>query len=341
MKLSLSLFFLSGILFMQAGVGQNADQCEPDGSIQFVCGPISPEDLIAIPESSWVIASGMEDEGYLYLVDVNDFVATTLFPTQSSVPRHDRATYGSCPGPVSGQFRPHGISLRPGSNGIHTLYVVRHGEREAIEVFEVNASDPSPSLTWIGCVVAPESASLNSVVALPEGGFAVTNFRMPAGELWEWHADSDWVPVPGSETSGPNGIEVSPDGRWFYIGGWGTRSLIRLSRGASPVQLDTVDVGHHVDNVRWGPNGSLFAAGHLGPMQSSIGQCMGQRQCEGVTTRVTQVDPQNLTAREIVRYPSNDLLILGTVAIQVGQELWVGGIAGGERIARFPVASGQ
>lgn len=341
MKLSLSLFFLSGILFMQAGVGQNADQCEPDGSIQFVCGPISPEDLIAIPESSWVIASGMEDEGYLYLVDVNEFVATTLFPTQSSVPRHDRATYGSCPGPVSGQFRPHGISLRPGSNGIHTLYVVRHGQREAIEVFEVDASDPSPSLTWIGCVVAPESASLNSVVALPEGGFAVTNFRMPAGELWEWHADSDWVPVPGSETSGPNGIEVSPDGRWFYIGGWGTRSLIRLSRGASPVKLDTVDVGHHVDNVRWGPNGSLFAAGHLGPMQSSIGQCMGQGQCEGVTTRVTQVDPQNLTAREIVRYASNDLLILGTVAIQVGQEIWVGGIAGGERIARFPAASGQ
>ena len=46
-------------------------------------------------------------------------------------------------------------------------------------------------------------------------------------------------------------------------------------------------------------------------------------------------DPERLTAREIIRYPSNDLLILGTVAIEVGGEIWVGGIAGGTRIARF------
>ena len=50
---------------------------------------------------------------------------------------------------------------------------------------------------------------------------------------------------------------------------------------------------------------------------------------------VTRVDPEQLTAREIVRYPSNDFLILGTVAIEVGDEIWVGGIAGGNRIARF------
>jgi hypothetical protein len=339
MKLCTPLLLLLGALYMHAAVGQNAVECEPDGTIQFVCGPVSPEDLIAIPASPWIIASGMENDGYLYLVDVNNHVSTTLYPAASSVPRHDMTAYSSCPGPVSGQFRPHGISLRPGNDDIHTLYVVRHGEREAIEVFEVDAGGPSPALTWIGCVVAPDSASLNSVVALPEGGFAVTNFRMPVGELWEWHLASGWQRVPGSETSGPNGIEVSSDGRWFYIGGWGTRSLIRLSRGVSPVQLESVDVGHHVDNVRWGPNGLLFAAGHLGATQSAIGQCLGQGQCEGVTSRVTEVDPRSLSARELVRYPSNDQLILGTVAIQVGQEIWVGGIAGGDRIARFPAAS--
>ncbi|MEE2847681.1 MAG: hypothetical protein VX956_14510, partial [Gemmatimonadota bacterium] len=58
-------------------------------------------------------------------------------------------------------------------------------------------------------------------------------------------------------------------------------------------------------------------------------------QCEGVNSMVTRVDPEQLTAREIVRYPSNDFLILGTVAIEVGDEIWVGGIAGGNRIARF------
>ena len=33
---------------------------------------------------------------------------------------------------------------------------------------------------------------------------------------------------------------------------------------------------------------------------------------------------RQMTAREVVNYPSNDLLILGTVAIQVGDEIWVG-----------------
>ncbi len=51
---------------------------------------------------------------------------------------------------------------------------------------------------------------------------------------------------------------------------------------------------------------------------------------------MAKVDPQTLTAREILSYPSNDFLILGTVAIQVGREIWVGSVGGSERIARFP-----
>ena len=47
------------------------------------------------------------------------------------------------------------------------------------------------------------------------------------------------------------------------------------------------------------------------------------------------MDPETLTAQEIVRYPSNDLVILGTTAIQVGDEIWLGSIGGGDRIARF------
>ncbi len=319
--------------------GSFAAACEPDGAVKFLCGPVSPEDLALVPESPWVIASGMEDDGYLYLADTRDYSSSILFPTAASQPRQDRATYGDCPGPVSGGFRPHGINLRPGAAGSHTLYVVRHGEREAIEVFEVDAAGASPSLTWIGCVMAPESVVFNSVVALPGGGIAATHFQLPEGALWEWQSESGWTKVPGSEMPGPNGIEVSADGRWFYIGGWASRSLVRLSRGQTPVQIDSVDVGHHIDNVRWAPDGTLFAAGHAGPTPSSVFECLGQGQCDGVSSRVTRVDPDRLTAREIVRYPSNELVILGTVAIQVGEEIWLGGIAGSDRIARFPVPS--
>ena len=92
---------------------------------------------------------------------------------------------------------------------------------------------------------------------------------------------------------------------------------------------------HHVDNVRWATDGSLLAAGHVGPEASSIIACLSQQQCEGVSTRVTRVDVNNLTAREIINYPSNSRFLLGTVAIEVGDEVWVGGIAGSDRIARF------
>ena len=126
-------------------------QCERDGDVQFVCGPVSPEDLVAVPESPWVIVSGMENDGFLYATDTQDHRSAVLFPSATFGSRPD-ASYSSCGGPVTGGFRPHGLSLRPGRNDIHTLYVVRHGAREAIEVFEVDARGGVPVVVWVGCV---------------------------------------------------------------------------------------------------------------------------------------------------------------------------------------------
>ena len=75
---------------------------------------------------------------------------------------------------------------RPGTGETHTLYVVGHGGQEAVEVFRLDASGAAPTFTWVGCVVAPDMVGLNSVAVLPDGGFAVTNFKFTEGELWEW-----------------------------------------------------------------------------------------------------------------------------------------------------------
>ncbi|MEE2963325.1 MAG: hypothetical protein VX427_04155 [Acidobacteriota bacterium] len=332
---------MTRVLFL-AGLGglvlaaPSAAQCGPDGDIQFVCGPVSPEDLVPVPDAPWVLAAGMEDDGYLYAIDTRTHGSSVLFPTATYGSRPD-AIYSECSGPVTGGFRPHGLSLRPGTNDRHTLYVVRHGAREAIEVFEVDARVGTPRLTWQGCVEAPEGVTFNSVTALPGRGFAATHFNRPLGELWEWQpGDDGWTEVPGSEWNGPNGLVSSPDGRWFYIGGWGTLSLVRLSRGQTPVRLDSVDVGFHIDNVRWAPDGSLLAAGHMWDDDAALGQCLGRQQCDGVTSRVAKVDPDQLTAEEIVRYPSNEHFLMGTVGLQVGDEIWIGGIAGADRIVRVP-----
>ncbi len=321
------------LLALPAG---GAAQCEPDGDLEFVCGPVNPEDLAAVPDSPWVIVSSMADDGHLYATDTRDRTSRQVYPIESSAPRHDAALYGACPGPDTSGFRPHGLGLRPGNDGVHTLYVVRHGARESVEVFEIDARGEAPAATWVGCAVAPEGVGLNSVSALPDGGFVATNFQRSTGELWEWQPGTGWTEVPGSATAGPNGIEASPDGRWLYIGGWGTQSLIRLSRGQTPVVVDSVDVGFHIDNVHWAPDGTLLAAGHAGSGPDSIFACLGQGACDGVTSRVARIIPNSLAKEEIVRYPSNDRIILGTVGIQVGDEIWVGGVGGGERIGRFP-----
>ena len=309
------------------------EDCAPDGDVQFLCGPVSPEDFAQVPDSPWVIVPNMVDNGPIQAVDTRDDSVVTIFPATAGA-RHDRAMYGDCPGPVTSAIRPHGLYLRPGSGGSHTLLVVGHGARESIEVFELDAAGSQPALTWTGCAVAPEGIGLNSVVGLPEGGFTATS---PAtGDIWEWQSGAGWSRVPGSEDIGPNGIELSRDGEWYYVGGYAAQALIRLSRNRTPPEQHPIPVDHYIDNVRWGAGNTLLAAGHIGPTRASIGECIRGGNCEGVSSRVTRIDLDTLTAEEVVNYPSNDLLLLGTAAIDVGDEIWVGQVAEGDRIARFP-----
>jgi hypothetical protein len=329
-----------------ATVGPRAQGCAPRGDVRFICDQIAPEDLVVVPGSEFVISSGMAANGAIRLINLRDRTTTVLFPTATPSERWDKKTYGSCPGPIDPaekeRFRAHGLYLRSGRNQTHTLFVVHHGNRESIEIFEFAARAKPPALTWIGCAVAPDPIGLNSVVGLPDGGFVTTNFsprgadaagrgRMMAGEnlgeLWEWHADSQWKKVPGGDAAGPNGLEISGDGKTLYIGGWGSQSVIRLSRGANPPKRDTVSVGFRVDNVRWAPDGMLLAAGQGGAAPSP-------------TSNVARVDPKTLKSEELVRYPNNESFGTGTVAIQVGPELWVGSVRG-DRIAIFPAKPGR
>ena len=317
-----------------APLGTNAliaQTCEPDGMVKFVCGTTNPEDLYQVPGTSWVIASGRysDSEGPIYAVDPRDHSTREIFPAGALPPQHDRATYRGCPGPNT-VFQPHGLTLREGSGSLHTLYVVGHGAREAIEVFELDASGALPTMKWIGCIPAPEGTRrINSITALPGGYLGATNFDTSGGELWEWRPTTGWIEVPGSQMRGPNGLVSSDDGRWFYVGGWSDRALVRVSRGQTPVQVDPISVGFNVDNVRWGPDGKVIVAGH-------VTRCAGPDPCELAAARVAEVDPNTFAVRQLVDYKGNDFFRVGTVAIDVSGEIWIGGINGSLGIARFP-----
>ncbi len=315
--------------------------CRPAGDVQFICGQNGPEDLVVLPGAQWAIASSFGGSGGIYLIHATDKASTLAYPTTSPRDRFDAKTYSSCPGPPSAaakaKFLTHGLSLQTSTNSVHRLFVVTHGARESVEVFEVDARPATPTLTWIGCAVAPDPVGLNSVRWLPDGGFYATNFlargiatadrdKMMAGEkngeLWEWHTASGWNKVPGSEAAGANGLEISPDGKWFYVAAWGSQSFFRLSRGETPPKREEVPLGFRVDNIRWAADGTLLAAGQGGTPAAP-------------TSTIVKINPQTLAVRDVIREPAMPGFDAGTVAVEVGKEIWVGSFRG-DRIAVFP-----
>ena len=330
------LAFTFAILFEAAdSSGQNPTvapsglPCETVGNIRFICDLISPEDLAVVPGMDWVIASGNRAGGRIHLINAGNKTATVLFPGGTTSERLDTNVYPDCPGPIDpnegDDFNAHGLYLDPGQDDVHTLYVVHHGSRESIEVFEVNARS-TPTLTWVGCAVAPDPLGLNGVVALPGGGFATTSPR--TGDVWEWQTDTGWRLVPGSENTAPNGLEVSADGRWLYIAGWAEEKLTRLSRGQTPMQKDVIDLGFRPDNLRMALDGSvIFAAGH--------GNIQDPRAPLEETSNVATIDPQTLTVERIFEHPAMAGFVASTTAIQIGREMWLGSHRG-ERVAYFP-----
>jgi len=332
-KLKCLGFSLSAYLFL-ASAGQNETvapagiPCESVGRIQFICNLISPEDLAVLPGSEWVIASGNREGGRLHLVNVRERNAIVLFPTSTRIERLDASIYPSCPGPLDPSegdaFKAHGLYLKPGQGVLHTLYVVHHGTRESIEVFEVDAST-TPTLTWIGCAVAPDALGLNGVVALPEGGFATTSPR--TGDVWQWQTVTGWTRVPGSGGTTPNGLEISADGQWLYIAGWSEKKLTRLSLGRTPVRKDVIPLGFRPDNLRMSLDGSvIFAAGH--------GNIQTPRTPLEETSNIATINPQTLEVQQIFQHPALKGFVASTTAIQIGNEMWLG-THRGERIAYF------
>jgi hypothetical protein len=71
-----------------------ADDCAPSGKLQFVCGPSRPEDLVLVPGTHWMVASG----AHLYLVNADSKTWKEAYPGVS--PRDDPFTkyFADCPG---------------------------------------------------------------------------------------------------------------------------------------------------------------------------------------------------------------------------------------------------
>ncbi len=341
-----------GLLVLLAffGLGRFAaagEPCVPAGGLNFVCGPAAAEDLVRVPDTLWIVGSGMAEAnspGRLHLIDSTKKTWEVLYPGPDAKNDPDTKSYPACPGaPDPKKFGAHGIAIRDDGKRTSTLLAVNHG-REAIEIFKLNAAGTKPSIRWVGCVLMDDHTFLNSVAFLPGGGFVATKFYDPkapegfgaiaahklTGGVLEWHAETGVKPISGTDITGANGIEVSKDGKWLYVAAWGTQELVRFSHGGGALKKDVAKLDFSPDNLRWAPDGRILVAGQNGSF-STVG---GVPAFKGWT--VVKWDPVTLKTTEIAKDAGASPIQNVSVAIEVAGTLWLGPFRG-DRVAYKPL----
>jgi len=337
------------------------DGCEGSGDYSYLCGPVNAEDLVLIPGTRWIIASGFGGDASLYLIDSQSKTWSEFYPTDEPRARQNMATYGACPGsPDPDAFVAHGLNIRQRADGHSTLYVVGHGEREAIEVFEVDANGDVPRLTWTGCVMTPNGMEANSVASLADGSLIATiplypGIRIneifgdkPSGAVYEWSpGNAGFTRKEGTEMPYANGIEVSEDGREFYVASSGLRKVLAFSNSNPARLLRASDEFSFIpDNLHRDGEGNLITAG----LEVSDPVCgdvpMSQAfdfekfaSCPRPFT-VLSIDPESLQGSVVASSPVHERFSNITMALETGGELWVGTFAG-DRIAYRNLQGGE
>jgi hypothetical protein len=313
-----------------------AAMCDPaqEQGITYVCGTQGAEDLLSLGSTGLILASGMSSDttpGHMYLIDPATQAVTELVHAANFTQAHDTAMFPNCPGPLNLQaFSVHGLSIAETTPGVFSVYTTSHGEREAIEVYELSTAGTEPALTWKGCVVLPANTFANSVARLPDGGFVTTKMMDPAqgfgsiqpgaitGNVFEWHPGGDVTAIEGTEMSGANGIDVSPDGQTLYVAAFGDRQIVKFDRSTNPMAKTTMAVDVVLDNVRWGNPGKLLTAGNNVPAEG----------CEGAACQtgwsVLEIDAATLEATRIGGADQTAALQGVSSALQVGNEIWLG-----------------
>ena len=334
-------------------LGSQAQQsCEPSGGVNYICGPKNPEDLVLVPGTQWVVSSGMAEGAGFYLVDGMTGAATLLPFAADPDP-----AFASCAAPPSAQsLNTHGLNIRASAPGRARLHVVGHGAREAIEVFDVDATGARPSLTWRGCVPMPESLAANSVASFADGSIVATVLfmpgttfadavvdRKPTGAVFEWSpGDAGFTLVEGTQLPANNGIEVSADGREIYVASSGLQTVVAFSRSNPARQLRTTrPLPFTPDNVHLGADGRLLTAG----MANDVPECGGAPGPEHDIPRLSAcprptiavaIDPRTMRDTVIATTDASPAFSNATMVLPVGNEAWIGTFSG-DRIARAPL----
>ncbi len=333
------MLLLSGVAF--GSLAGAAENCPRSTSMQIICGPEAVEDLERIGKTQWLLGSGMAEGnagGHLRLVDTRAKRVENIYPDNRPSPAKNPQRFPDCSNePDPKKFSAHGIALREVAPDRHELLVINHG-REAMEFFQVTVRGGArPSVHWIGCVPLPPDTSVNSVAPMPDGGFVTSLFYVPSrggidavftrqitGGLLRWIPGGKVTPLPGTEVSGANGLLVSQGGRVIHLAAWGTRELVRFEWKDGRMSKRSVPLSFAGDNLRWSQDGKTILIGG----QKFVPKVGGPDKLDGWS--VIRVDPDTLAASMVRDAGPDEAMQAVTVAVEVGDEIWVGQFRGNQ-----------
>ncbi len=254
---------------------EEASACPPDSELDYVCGAEKPEDLLAIPGTGWLVASGFAPGAGLKLVETRARTLTRWYAGTAEQLAWDHRRYPQCPGPLDpALFNARGLSLRQLGPQRWQLLVVNHGGRESIEAFEIDTAQAAPRLRWKGCQPMPAGQVGNAVATFADGAVLVTVLTRPGttigdfmlgkitGGVWQWRpGDEAFAPLSGTELPGNNGLEVDPDGQHFYVVAFGWHAVATFDRRDTRQPVDVIPAPDFMpDNLHWS-GGRLLLAG--------------------------------------------------------------------------------
>jgi hypothetical protein len=328
--------------------------CEAAASIEPDCRFQNPEDLVVSPAGGHLLVSQMGSmdgsrAGSLVSYDPQSGSIEALFPRRGVALAERADGWGdpACTPPDPQTFAPHGIDLETIEGGRHALYVINHGGRESVEMFEIAEPQGIPELTWRGCVVAPEEGYFNDLVILRDGGFWVSHmFPREANVMWTllrmqilghrpghayaWQPHSGFTKIPGSDVKFGNGVEKSADERVLFLNSYFGDAVIALDV-ASGERLASVDVASP-DNLAWAPTGELLVASHHGSIADTLAcQNIEAGSC-GFRFQVVAIDPDDWSQRVLLDHEGPPMGA-ATVAVPLGDHVFLGTFAG-DRMAR-------
>ena len=355
----MAVFMAASIAFAQGKGGPPAPpllECGVHGDIDILCGTRSPEDLELTPDGKSLIVSqfvgGPAGAGVAGLMLFDPAKKTFTRLPVSAEPRKDWGD-PACPGPIGDALRPHGISLLKRNGGAIQIYVVNHGGRESIEMFELKQSGATSELIWHGCVVSKEA--FNDVAAQPDGGFIATHptalqppppppgqakagpandlfSGQPSGYVSRCTPGKGEAELPGTRAGYPNGVLVSSDGRYMYFNAWTAKEVhkydLKEGKETGMVKLDFMP-----DNISWTSKRTMLAAG----VKGARGDCPPGSGTPCIQAfGIAEIDPAKMESKTVFDSEGKGALISGvSEALQVGNSIYIGAFQG-DRIVKIP-----